>query len=83
MERLLGNLRRQWYDILSSVLFSKECAPHRKTMLHELEPRLPEIAPLLICMVWFLIALIFLPGERAASRAKKEQREAEHRRTAA
>jgi len=52
-------------------------------MLHELEPHLPEIAPLLICVVWFLVALIFLPGERAASRAQKAQKEAEGRRTAA
>jgi hypothetical protein len=52
-------------------------------MLHALEPYLPEITPLLICIVGALVALIFLPGERAASRAHKAAREAEGRRTSA
>ncbi len=52
-------------------------------MLHELEPYLPEITPILFCAFLLLVALVFLPGERAASRAHKAEREAEGRRTSA
>jgi hypothetical protein len=52
-------------------------------MLHELEPYLPELTPLMFGIALFLVGLLFLRGERAASRAQKAQREAESRRTAA
>jgi hypothetical protein len=52
-------------------------------MLHELEPYLPELTPLMFGVALFLIGLLLLPGERAASKAQKEQRDAENRRTAA
>ena len=34
---------------------------------------LPELTPFLFGIVLFLIGLLFLPGERAASRAQKEE----------
>ena len=46
-------------------------------MLQQLEPYLPELTPFLFGIVLFLIELLFLPGERAASKAQKE--EAAHR----
>lgn len=42
-------------------------------MLHELEPYLPELTPFAFGIALFLIGLLFLPGERAASRAQKDE----------
>jgi hypothetical protein len=52
-------------------------------MLHELEPYLPELTPFIFGIALFLIGLLLLPGERAASRAEKAQQETERRRAVA
>jgi hypothetical protein len=60
------------------VFFSKERATLKSPMLHELEPYLPELTPLMFCLALFVVGLFLLPGERAASRAAKEAQNKQH-----
>ncbi len=52
-------------------------------MLHELEPYLPELTPLMFGVALFLIGLLLLPGERQEAKLRKNSGTLKNRRTAA